>query len=233
MPGAGAAGIGAHVEGVLRTLPDLHAMVVEGLRELDTQARQQYARAFVEVGEAERAALVAMQGFSYALVPHAYVAYYQQDRVLEAIGIEPRPPHPEGYAVPPSDLSLLDPVKARGPAAASAGDRIQCEGGLPRERADLARRRLAHVVHRCGRRGSRDHHAWHGFRAGQIYVLERSIDATSVGSRRARPSQASAPNPIGKTVSKMLLPARRCVATAPPRYPVRRTAPRTRVRGTK
>ena len=115
MPGAGAAGIGAHVEGVLRTLPDLHAMVVEGLRELDTQARQQYARAFVEVDEAERAALVAMQGFSYALVPHAYVAYYQQDRVLEAIGIEPRPPHPEGYAVPPSDLSLLDPVKARGP----------------------------------------------------------------------------------------------------------------------
>jgi hypothetical protein len=114
MPGAGAAGIGAHVEGVLRTLPDLHAMVVEGLHELDTQARQQYDRAFVAMGESERAALVAMQGFSYALVPHAYVGYYQQDRVLEAIGMEPRPPHPEGYAVPPSDLSLLDPVKARG-----------------------------------------------------------------------------------------------------------------------
>jgi hypothetical protein len=115
MPGAGAAGIAAHVEAVLRTLPDLHAMVLEGLRDLDTQARQQHDRSFVEIGADERAALVAMQGFSYALVPHAYVGYYQQDRVLEAIGIDPRPPHPEGYAVPPSDLSLLEPVKARGP----------------------------------------------------------------------------------------------------------------------
>lgn len=115
MPGAGAAGIGAHVENVLRTLPDLHAMVREGLRELDTQARAQHDRSFVEVGEPERAALVAMQGFSYALVPHAYVGYYQQERVLEAIGMEPRPPHPEGYALPPNDLSLLDPVRARGP----------------------------------------------------------------------------------------------------------------------
>lgn len=114
MPGAGAVGIATHVEGVLRTLPDLHAMVVEGLRDLDTQARTQHDRAFADLGEAERAALVAMQGFSYALVPHAYVGYYQQDRVLEAIGMEPRPPHPEGYALPPNDLSLLDPVKARG-----------------------------------------------------------------------------------------------------------------------
>ena len=100
---------------MLRTLPDLYAMVVEGLRDLDTQARQQHGRAFVEIGDAERAALVAMQGFSYALVPHAYVGYYQHERVLEAIGMDPRPPHPEGYAVPASDLSLLDPVKARGP----------------------------------------------------------------------------------------------------------------------
>lgn len=114
MPGAGAVGIATHVEGVLRTLPELHAMVVEGLHDLDTQARAQHDRPFVELGEAERAALVAMQGFGYALVPHAYVGYYQHDRVLEAIGMEPRPPHPEGYALPPSDLTLLDPVKARG-----------------------------------------------------------------------------------------------------------------------
>jgi hypothetical protein len=114
MPGAGAAGVGTHVEAVLRTLPDLRAMVVEGLREIDVQARAQHERPFVELREDERAALVAMQGFSYALVPHAYIGYYQQDRVLEAIGVEPRPPHPEGYAVPAGDLSLLEPVRARG-----------------------------------------------------------------------------------------------------------------------
>ena len=114
MPGAGAAGVAAHVEAVLRTLRDLRAMVVDGLRELDVQARAQHGRPFVELGEAERAALVAAQGFSYALVPHAYIGYYQTDAVLEAIGIEPRPPHPKGYTVPENDLTLLEPVKARG-----------------------------------------------------------------------------------------------------------------------
>jgi len=114
MPGAGVAGVGAHLEVVLRTLPDLRVMVVDGLRDLDVQARTQHDRPFVELDENERAALVALQGFSYALVPHAYIGYYQQDRVLEAIGVDPRAPHPQGYQVPENDLTLLEPVKARG-----------------------------------------------------------------------------------------------------------------------
>lgn len=113
MPGAGAVGVAAHVENVLRTLPDLRTMVVEGLRDLDAQANAQYGRRFVECGDAERAALVAAQGFAYALIPHTYVGYYQQDAVLEAIGMEARPPHPRGYTVPENDLSLLAPVQAR------------------------------------------------------------------------------------------------------------------------
>ncbi len=114
MPGAGQAGVATHVEGVLRTLPDLHAMVVEGLRELDAQARPQHGRRFVDLAAAERAALVAAQGFGYALVPHAYIGYYQTEAVLEAIGIEARAPHPKGYAVAENDLGLLAPVQARG-----------------------------------------------------------------------------------------------------------------------
>ena len=114
MPGAGTAGVGAHVERVLHTLPELRAMVVEGLRDLDVQARTQHERSFVELGDGERAALVAMQGFSYALVPHTYIGYYQQERILEAIGVEPRPPHPKGYTMPENDLTLLAPVRSRG-----------------------------------------------------------------------------------------------------------------------
>jgi hypothetical protein len=114
LPGAGAAGVAAHVESVLGTLPDLRSMVVEGLRDLDVQARAQHDRAFVELDDVARGALVAMQGFSYALIPHTYIGYYQQDRVLEAIGIDPRPPHPHGYAVAENDLTLLEAVKARG-----------------------------------------------------------------------------------------------------------------------
>lgn len=41
--------------------------------------------------------------------------YYRDPRVLEAIGIEPRPPFPKGYKVEQGDFSLLDPVRARGP----------------------------------------------------------------------------------------------------------------------
>ena len=114
LPGAGAAGVGAHVERVLRTLPDLQAMVAEGLRALVRRARADHGRAFAELAPDERAALVAAESFSWALIPHAYIGYYQQDRVLEAIGVEPRPPHPQGYAMPENDLSLLEPVKTRG-----------------------------------------------------------------------------------------------------------------------
>ena len=41
-------------------------------------------------------------------------AYYRDDRVLRSIGMEPRPPYPKGYALPETDWSLLDPVRARG-----------------------------------------------------------------------------------------------------------------------
>ena len=41
--------------------------------------------------------------------------YYRDPRVLEAIGVEPRPPFPKGYQVEQGDFSLLDPVRARGP----------------------------------------------------------------------------------------------------------------------
>jgi len=113
LPGAGAAGVVTRVEQVLQTLPDLRAMVVEGLSELEVQARAQHGRPFADCEAAERSALVATQGFAYALIPHTYVGYYQEDAVLEAIGMEARPPHPKGYAIAENDLSLLDPVKAR------------------------------------------------------------------------------------------------------------------------
>lgn len=42
-------------------------------------------------------------------------AYYRDDRVLTAIGMEPRPPFPKGFRVDEGDWSLLDPVRDRGP----------------------------------------------------------------------------------------------------------------------
>jgi len=47
--------------------------------------------------------------------------YYRDKRVLESIGMEPRPPFPDGYDVEQGDWSLLDPVRARGRIYRDAG----------------------------------------------------------------------------------------------------------------
>lgn len=41
--------------------------------------------------------------------------YYRDDRVLHALGLEPRAPFPKGHTVEQGDWSLLDPVRARPP----------------------------------------------------------------------------------------------------------------------
>jgi len=40
-------------------------------------------------------------------------AYYRDDRVMQAIGMEVRAPFPKGFELEAGDLSLLDPVRAR------------------------------------------------------------------------------------------------------------------------
>jgi hypothetical protein len=39
--------------------------------------------------------------------------YYRDPRVLRALGLEPRPPFPEGRVLEPGDWSLLDAVRGR------------------------------------------------------------------------------------------------------------------------
>jgi hypothetical protein len=55
-------------------------------------------------------------------------AYYRDDRVLLALGMEARPPFPKGYALEQGDWSLLDAVRNRAPfwrddRSAAAGKR--------------------------------------------------------------------------------------------------------------
>jgi hypothetical protein len=49
------------------------------------------------------------------LLRHAYGAYYTHPSVVAALGLPARPPFPKGYEVPPTDFSLLDPVRRRAP----------------------------------------------------------------------------------------------------------------------
>lgn len=43
------------------------------------------------------------------------LCYYRDDRVMESLGLELRPPFPKGHVLEQGDWSLLDPVRARKP----------------------------------------------------------------------------------------------------------------------
>src|SRR5690348_12590830 len=43
------------------------------------------------------------------------LCYYRDDRVMESLGLELRPPFPKGHVIEQGDWSLLDPVRARKP----------------------------------------------------------------------------------------------------------------------
>jgi hypothetical protein len=104
LPGAGEAGLGAAVQlamaGVVE--PGLAALPAD-FAELPLAGRQ-----------AALEALAASQpGFVPGLLFHSYVSYYQDARVVEALGLEARPPFPKGYEMEPNDLTLLDAVRER------------------------------------------------------------------------------------------------------------------------
>lgn len=116
LPGASQVGVQARLVGDARgLLPG----VIAGLAELEAAARAEYGRGFVEIGEAQRLKLAqAMRardsGFLAELALETVTCYYQDPRVLEAIGVEARPPAPQGYQVIAGDLRLLEPVRRRG-----------------------------------------------------------------------------------------------------------------------
>jgi hypothetical protein len=120
LPGAGQLGVARYVDAALRPTPPLHRMIAEGLAALDAIALRRVGQCFTALPHAARvAALDELAANEHAFPPflilHAYAGYYQQPRVLAALGLEPRPPHPAGYATVESDLpSLLAPVRRRG-----------------------------------------------------------------------------------------------------------------------
>jgi len=120
LPGAGALGLASHVEAALLDMPELRKMIADGLTALNNLARRYHGHGFAKVPRHHRLQLLSdhatsEHAFPPILVLHTYAAYYQDARVLAALGLPPRPPHPEGYAMEPDDLTLLDPVRRRRP----------------------------------------------------------------------------------------------------------------------
>lgn len=119
LPGAGALGLAAGLVRRVAEKPELRPVLEPGLVALRALAAERGAARLADLAPAERRALLdALAAQAPAFLPTlaflSFLAYYQDPRVLEALGREPRPPWPKGYELPAGDLSGLDAVRARG-----------------------------------------------------------------------------------------------------------------------
>lgn len=90
---------------VRRALADLKELSGGAFAELAATRRKEVTDAFRERGGPSLMALVRV----------VLLCYYRDDRVMHALGQEPRSPFPKGHVVEQGDYALLDPVRARPP----------------------------------------------------------------------------------------------------------------------
>jgi hypothetical protein len=111
MPGADDPAILADIVGSLGR--DL-ALVSAALAAIGERASGGFADLDRDSGEALINAYWAQGGGAMAALGRVVLAaYYRDDRVLRALGLEPRAPFPNGHALEQGDWSLLDAVRAR------------------------------------------------------------------------------------------------------------------------
>lgn len=104
-----------HVASAAAALP----AVRDGLAALEHEAAARHGAAFAALEPGSRLALLhefaaRQPAVLQRLALEAVTCYYQQDGVVERLGLEARAPYPLGYPVVSGDLTLLGPVVARG-----------------------------------------------------------------------------------------------------------------------
>jgi hypothetical protein len=116
LPGAG----DLDFPGYLRELGmEMVPLIEQGLQAFVELAQSRNTGDLSELSADDRLALVTefektQPNHFQLLLSQVYSFYYQDDKVKEALGMEPGPPFPKGNTVEPGDLSLLDPVRKRG-----------------------------------------------------------------------------------------------------------------------
>ena len=116
LPGAAMIDVLASVD---QTAADFMATLRAQLDRLAAAAEATSPLPFAELAEPERARLLnairaAEPEFLRDLAVHTVTCYYQDERVLQGLGIEARAPFPKGHEVKSGDLGLLDAVRRRG-----------------------------------------------------------------------------------------------------------------------
>jgi hypothetical protein len=91
----------------------------DGLLSICEESYNKYGREFSILSSSVQTQLVSKLRrrffrFFSSLSSLVMQCYYQHDHVLEAIGIEVRPPFPQGYLVKEGDFTLLESVYERG-----------------------------------------------------------------------------------------------------------------------
>ncbi len=119
LPGAGTLGLTDTIARTVRQMPMLRPVLEYGFGTLAELAMRRNAGGWGALTPAERAEVFAEftatdQFFLPAFLFLAYSSYYQAPRVVEALGLEARAPHPKGYPMDEDDLTLLDAVRRRG-----------------------------------------------------------------------------------------------------------------------
>lgn len=117
-PGAGSMGLERSVAAALQADPMLGPLVEAGARAVREAALARHPEGLPRMSADEGRQVVEEQLASHpflimGLSRYLYPEYYQQPRVLEAIGEPPRPPFPEGFDVEPTDARLLEKLEAR------------------------------------------------------------------------------------------------------------------------
>ena len=97
--------IGRDTDQVRAALAKLHSLAGGSFAALDPARRSAVSAQL----RAERSPAVGV------LTRIVLLCYYRDDRVMESLGLEPRPPFPKGHVLEQWDWSLLDPVRARSP----------------------------------------------------------------------------------------------------------------------
>ena len=118
-PGAGELGVARHLSSVGASKPGLGRLFLDGLGAVESTSRRTHSSAFADLAddrkiEVLRTVEAESPGSFAMLVRHTYAGYYSNPKIIEAMGLEARPPQPLGFELDPFDPSTVEKVRERG-----------------------------------------------------------------------------------------------------------------------
>ena len=107
------------LDDVAASKPDLGRLFHDGLAAIESASREAHSAAFADLAGDQKVQVLrtveAESPESFAmLVRHTYAGYYSNPRIIEAMGLEARPPQPLGFDLDPFDPSTVEHVRERG-----------------------------------------------------------------------------------------------------------------------